>query len=285
VAERTRDINLSVALGEVQEIRPICLFEDQGVSTFNKVFRDYFAERGLSWTEMPCQVTTLGEICREFVTSPIDFLKIDAEGWEGPILRGADWDNFRPTVLVIEATLPYSHTAAWHDWEPFLIGRCGYHFVYFDGLNRFYVRRESTELEPLFAYPPNVLDQFQVYATAQAERRSAEARLKIDQANANIEAQQQDLTQRIEIERKLCAEITYLQSRLDQRALEFDRLQSELLERTATAESLLDQLEHARQRSTDLERLLIESRLWVGQLSQALAAVNRNTEYTPGQIV
>src|SRR5260370_28129664 len=166
VAERVRDVNLSDALGGSRETRPLYLFKDQGLSTLNEAFRDYFVERGLSWTELPCKLTTLADVCREFVTSPIDFLKIDAEGWEGPILPGGDWDKFRPTVLVIEATLPFSHTPAWQDWEPFLIDQCGYRFTYFDCLNRFYVRREGPELEPFFAYPPNGLDYFQLYHTS-----------------------------------------------------------------------------------------------------------------------
>ena len=233
VAERARDINISLAVGETSEIKSLYLFEAQGISTFNPAFRDYFATKGFSWVEVPCHLTTLADICREHISSPIDFLKIDAEGWEGPILRGADWRNFRPVVLVIEATEPFSHIPAWQDWEPFLIEQCGYQFVYFDGLNRFYLRDESLDLQPLFAFPPNVMDNFQLFATAQAQRRSDEARVELDQLKEIIDTQ-----------------------------------------RLALA-SLQDQLSRECQRSNDLERRLVESRLWIGRLSEALAVVKR----------
>ena len=34
---------------------------------------------------------TLADICAEFVTGEIDFLKIDVEGAEGDVIAGADW--------------------------------------------------------------------------------------------------------------------------------------------------------------------------------------------------
>ena len=36
----------------------------------------------------------------------------------------------------------------------------GYDFAYFDGLNRFYVAKEHSELSKLVAVPPNVFDDF-----------------------------------------------------------------------------------------------------------------------------
>ena len=95
-AARTRDINLLMALGESDDVLTFYQFEDQGISTFNVHFRDYFAERGRAWTEAAIPVRTLGDVCREYVREPIDFLKIDAEGWEGPIIRGGDWGRYPP---------------------------------------------------------------------------------------------------------------------------------------------------------------------------------------------
>ena len=72
----------------------------------------------------------------------VDFLKIDAEGAEADILSAATFTVHRPRVLVIEATVPLSQSPAWGEWEPGLLTR-GYHFVWFDGLNRFYLRDED----------------------------------------------------------------------------------------------------------------------------------------------
>jgi len=49
----------------------------------------------------------------------------------------------------------------------------GYDFVYFDGLNRFYVAHDHPELCPSLALPPNIFDNF-----AQAERLDELAAMK-----------------------------------------------------------------------------------------------------------
>ena len=99
-------------------------------------------------------------------------MKIDAEGWEGPILRGGDWVHFRPAVLVVEAIQPFSHTPDWAPWEPFVRDECGYLFGYYDGVNRFYLAKECAQLIPAFDRPACILDGFQMYATIEAERRA-----------------------------------------------------------------------------------------------------------------
>ena len=104
----------------------------------------------------------------------------------------ATGEGIRPIVLVIEATEPFSHIAAWHDWEPSLTETCGYEFVYFDGLNRFYVRRENAELRARFAFPPNVLDGFQTYATVQALQRAGEAESEAEKLRRQVEALRED---------------------------------------------------------------------------------------------
>jgi hypothetical protein len=47
------------------------------------------------------------------------------------------------------------------DWEAHLL-EAGYRFVYFDGLNRFYLASEHEDLAPHFRVPPNVFDDFTV---------------------------------------------------------------------------------------------------------------------------
>ena len=44
-------------------------------------------------------------------------------------------------------------------WDNILI-TADYKFVYFDGLNRFYVAKEHSELDVSFSCPPNVFDNF-----------------------------------------------------------------------------------------------------------------------------
>jgi FkbM family methyltransferase len=48
------------------------------------------------------ETVTLAGFCRERGIGGIDFLKIDTEGFDLPVLKGHDWDGSRPTVVMCE---------------------------------------------------------------------------------------------------------------------------------------------------------------------------------------
>jgi hypothetical protein len=50
----------------------------------------------------------------------------------------------------------------WHEWEGILLAN-GYEFALFDGLNRFYYRREEPQLRERLSYPANVTDGFALH--------------------------------------------------------------------------------------------------------------------------
>jgi FkbM family methyltransferase len=146
--ERPRDINLCVALGEREGSRSLNLVGETGLSTFESPF----AASAEQWvvrnrpappvmSAIPVKVTTLAAVCREHVPpgTEIDFLKVDVEGWEERVLRGADWATYRPNILVIEAVEPLSDVPSWESWDSF-VREQGYDFIEFDGLNRWYRR-------------------------------------------------------------------------------------------------------------------------------------------------
>jgi FkbM family methyltransferase len=102
-------------------------------------------------TEMP--VTTLRALCEQHAPASFEFLKIDVEGAEEDVIKGADWTRFRPKVVVVEALAPYSLAPAWDSWEPILTGH-GYRYARFDSLNRYYVAEEEADiLQRLTAAP------------------------------------------------------------------------------------------------------------------------------------
>jgi hypothetical protein len=84
-------------------------------------------------------------------------MKIDVEGMEERVLKGWDPRTLRPWIIVIEATLPNSRETNSGPWEH-LLSEANYHFVYFDGLNRFYVASEHPELKASFGSPVNIFD-------------------------------------------------------------------------------------------------------------------------------
>ena len=158
--DRPNDINLHCAAGRQRGTATFHLLRDRGMSTISQAQLALLAPSDRAGEQcVPVEVRTLADICAEFVTGEIDFLKIDAEGAEGDVSAGADWKRFRPRLLVIEATKPWSSELNCADWEPQLLNE-DYVFAYFDGINRYYLRREDAALAGQFSVPVNILDEF-----------------------------------------------------------------------------------------------------------------------------
>jgi FkbM family methyltransferase len=90
-------------------------------------------------------MTTLAALCEQHAPASFEFLKVDVEGAEADVLRGADFTRFRPKVIIVEAIKPISLKPAWDEWEP-LLGKHGYAYVWDDELNRYYVAEEARAL-------------------------------------------------------------------------------------------------------------------------------------------
>ena len=178
-AARPRDVNLRLALGEAPGEQTLFERPESGLSSLVPPRGGEPAARSRT-----VAVDTLAALCaRHAADRSIDFLKIDVEGWEEAVIRGADWARFRPRVVLVEATEPNTPTPAWDGWEPLLLA-ADYRFVYFDGLNRFYVRGEEAGLGRFFATPPNVFDRF---LRADAAAAQAEADRRLEALNAEYE--------------------------------------------------------------------------------------------------
>jgi FkbM family methyltransferase len=167
VRHRPRDVNLAVAAGRSESYGQIYVPDEVAFATLDL---DHVAEVGTTTLKLKVPVRTLNAILEENNVSDIDFLSIDVEGAEKDVLEGIDLFRFRPVVIVVEATRPGARwdfdapgTVLTHSgWEPLVLGR-GYHFAYFDGLNRFYVREEDKELRRFFEIPVGpVRDNFRL---------------------------------------------------------------------------------------------------------------------------
>lgn len=267
--DRPRDINLNLAVGEREETKEMFLFEHIGNSTFDESSRDRYVDRGFETKPKQVRVTTLAAICQDYVRREIDFLKIDCEGWEKFAIQGADWDRFRPIVLVIEATEPGTTTPAWSDWESYLIEEARYDMVYFDGLNRFYLRREYADLRSCFELPPNFFDEFKTYATESAE-----------QANRTLLQEREHFLWRIgvleqERDSALAENLRLTESFQAKEAELRTALQAKEREVAAQACNASARIAELEKECIDLNQKLRQAKLWVGQLSQDLAASRR----------
>ena len=158
---RPHDINLMVGVSRAAGQSTFYNIEGSGLSTFDPAIAERHQAAGWQVAEQTVETVTLAEVCRRHRREgPIHFLKIDVEGSEHDVLAGADFTAFRPWIVVVEAVLPLSQEASHAEWEPLLISN-GYSFVWFDGLNRFYLSDETkSDLGGHFRVPPNVFDNF-----------------------------------------------------------------------------------------------------------------------------
>jgi FkbM family methyltransferase len=155
---RPRDAAVPALLGRSSGEAEFHMVERlHGFSTTIEAHARGAAAFGADFTTLRLPVTTLVALCETHRPKSIDFLKVDVEGAEGDVLAGADWQRWRPRVVVVEAMTPGSLAEGWRDWEPLLL-RHSYRFAFFDGLNRFYVAEEEAGLAACFPREPTPWD-------------------------------------------------------------------------------------------------------------------------------
>lgn len=161
---RPRDVTLNVAVGKaVGNITFYeCDAEHSGYSTCSPEQAALHRADGIEIEERQVEVTTLKAICEDHVTGEIAILSVDVEGLEADVLEGGDFSRWRPRVVVVEATQPNTEIPTHDRWEHLLLDS-DYLFAYFDGLNRYYLRSEDSDLAKHFEVPVNVLEQWAPY--------------------------------------------------------------------------------------------------------------------------
>lgn len=248
-AARERDINVRAAVaahdGEIAIYAGPTIGESSAVRPFDTA----------QPTVVPCM--TLATLCRTHAARPIDFLKIDVEGLEREVIEGGDWDAFRPTIVVIEVTRPWSTQR--RDDAPqiaaFMQSR-KYDEVYFDGLNAFYLAREAAVLASRFAAPPNALDRFTL-------AREVEQLRQLDEVRSHADAVEKRLAEVREHSEAVSGRLADVQAHANiehDRLLEVqaagERLHLELRARESDAEALRSELNAVQLRAGQLRRHL-----------------------------
>jgi FkbM family methyltransferase len=151
--QRTRDVNLNVGLSD--QAGWLTFYEVEAEtcwSTFATDVAEMLQNRGVEVRRHQIPVMTLAQVCEEHAADPIDVLKVDVEGHEAKVIAGADWERWRPRVVLVENNSS-------DRWEPVLLGH-GYHHAVTTQINRFYVRDEDRSLLPRFLAPLGWEDSF-----------------------------------------------------------------------------------------------------------------------------
>jgi FkbM family methyltransferase len=157
--DRPGNTVIQALVSPVAEKRQFFHIPETGLSTSLQDYAERHRQKGWNIEEIEVESVTLAELFRQANGREIHWLKIDAEGMEKDVLESWGQHGARPWVVVVEATQPNSQVLSVADWEYMLFER-GYSFVYFDGLNRFYVHHSHAELRQCFTVPPNVFDGF-----------------------------------------------------------------------------------------------------------------------------
>ena len=187
---RPEDLNLNNAVGlEAGRLRFYECPEDSALSTLDEVTAANIRQRGLTIEEYDVDVIPLADIFDKVSRTEIEFLKIDIEGFEDRILNNFDLRTYRPRALIVESTKPatrpsgfdrFDEVDAWSSWEASVLSQ-GYVFAHFDGLNRFYLREEDSELAARLKLPPGIFDGYTPYTEVlKLAERDADRQAKDD---------------------------------------------------------------------------------------------------------
>lgn len=170
VLERPRDINLNCGAGA---LHGEANFREDTVKEWSTFALETKSAEGAAAQDIRHQIVpirTLNEIIEQRAAGvDIHFLNIDVEGWEENVLAGIDLQKYRPTVILVEAVERDSTEDISASIER-LLSKANYLSVYFDGLNRFYIKGECESLRRCFASPPNVFDDFKLYREIEQDK-------------------------------------------------------------------------------------------------------------------
>lgn len=162
-AERPRDRNLNVAVGDEPGVAIFHEVVDTGLSTLDADAAREAASQGFTVIDHQVEVQSLRQILEDAAAPPIDLLKIDVEGFELKVLASNDWERFRPRLIMTEATYPQTPVRRPDHITPYL-AECGYRHVYFDGLNDYYAEAGFSVPAGVFDVPLNVFDHVLPYS-------------------------------------------------------------------------------------------------------------------------
>lgn len=158
---------IQAAVGAKAGILKFFEVSDSGLSTGDEKIAEKHRLGGFSVRETDVPLLALASILDQYSDREIHWLKIDVEGMEQQILQSWLPSTIRPWLVVIESTFPLTQEERHEQWEHLLL-ELGYEFVYFDGLNRFYVSKKHREIKGAFRFGPNVFDGFALNGTASA---------------------------------------------------------------------------------------------------------------------
>ena len=225
VHARPEDVNICAMVGTSD--RPVQFFEIEGtgLSTADKEQAEIHRNEGYPVNQTTVTPIRLDAVLATHNVGVIHFLKIDVEGSEDDVLRSIDLQTWRPWILVIEATIPLSSELANGVWQQY-VEAASYEFVYFDGLNKYFVSKEQHELKKAFSTPPNVFDQYVTAGEKENEENIKKLMVETDRSQRLAVERDFALLDNKRLSARIAAKRTELQSARDDFEVKRIELQS-----------------------------------------------------------
>ena len=140
---RPNDVTLNFGCDEQPGILKFYETHPSGLSTFSQEIAADNEKHGHKIKSVyEVKVLTLAEIFSQHVKNKeIDFLSVDTEGFDIKVLKGNDWEKFRPKLVILE-TLAYKSDGSGKRlgevYDPFMLG-LGYEKIFDNCLNTIYI--------------------------------------------------------------------------------------------------------------------------------------------------
>lgn len=102
---RKRDINLQLAISDVEHVQEYFVFDEPALNTFDQKLANQYASKHQLLEVRKIPLTTLRKILDQSKSTDeeIDFMSIDVEGLDLQVLMSNDWSRYRPKVIVAES--------------------------------------------------------------------------------------------------------------------------------------------------------------------------------------
>jgi len=155
---RKRDINVNMAVSNINDERMIYVIRESGLSTLEIDL----AKEHARMTKIEIRTTRtirLDKLCDSQGICDVDYMIVDVEGHELEVLESNDWEKVRPRIIIIESVKPNTNTWIGRDCYDLLISK-SYSKILFDGINDFYLANECNSWTSKINYPVNVLDNY-----------------------------------------------------------------------------------------------------------------------------
>ena len=103
-ASRPQDINLQLAIGPREDELAVTLFEDGAVNSLDQATAHHQATQRPVLGQSLIKVRPLRAVLDQYLppNTQINFMNIDAEGWDHMVLESNDWHNYRPEMIAVE---------------------------------------------------------------------------------------------------------------------------------------------------------------------------------------